>query len=178
VLKPRIILVGHSTGAVYICHLLEKAESLLPAGIQFEVVFLAPACTFALLDRTLTIAPGRIASFRGFGMEDALEQCDAIFPPIYQKSLLYFVSGLVEDGVDLPLVGMKRYHTGVAPFDALTFPEIKRVRDQIAKLTSPWIWSESSLGDGLNSLSHHHGDFDNDDQTLKSVAYVITHGVK
>jgi hypothetical protein len=175
--QPRVVLVGHSTGAIYICHLLEKAEDTLPAGSQVEVVFLAPACSFELLDRALTTAGKRISRFRSFGMEDALEQRDSIFPPLYLRSLLYFVTGLVEDEVDLPLVGMKRYHSSQTPFDADSFPEIERVQKRLAALTSPWIWSESNLGAGLNSLARRHGDFDDDQSTLQSIAHLITQGV-
>jgi hypothetical protein len=173
---PRLILVGHSAGAVYICHLLEKAATMLPAGLQFEVVLLAPACSFGLLDGALKAADARIARFRSFGMEDELERQDAILPPLYLRSLLYFVSGLLETQVDLPLVGMKRYHAGTSPFDAASFPEIERVGARFAALTSPWIWSESSAGAGLNTLARKHGDFDNDASTLQSVAHLITHG--
>jgi hypothetical protein len=171
--RPRIVLVGHSTGAVYICHLLQKAAAVLPPEIRFEVVFLAPACSFALLDGALSTAAERIVGFRSFGMQDALEKADALFSPLYVRSLLYFVSGLVEDSVDLPLVGMQRYHSGKSPFDVGACPEIQRVRDRLAAFPSPWIWSESTLGEGLNCLAHTHGDFDNDQSTLASIASLI-----
>jgi hypothetical protein len=171
--KLRIVLIGHSAGAVYICHLLEKA-SMLPDDIRFEVVWLAPACSFELLDRTLAAASNRIAFFRSFGMNDEIEKRDAVFPPLYLRSFLYFVSGVVEETVDLPLVGMERYHTGAPPFD--TFPEINRVHDRSTAFAEPWIWSESQAGPGLSTLARKHGDFDDDPKTLESVAYVIAQG--
>jgi len=170
--KPRIVVIGHSAGTIYICHLLQKA-AMLSEDIRFEVVWLAPACSFELLERTLVTADNRIASFRSFGMNDELEKRDAIFPPVYMRSLLYFISGVLEEAVDLPLVGMKRYHTGAPPFDAATFPEIKRVRDQFMEFTEPWIWSENREGPGLSTLAHKHGDFDNDPTTLESIAHLI-----
>jgi hypothetical protein len=175
--KPRIVLVGHSAGAVYICHLLEKAANVLPADIRFEVVFLAAACSFKLLDQVLTTAGDRIAILRSFGMEDEIEKQDAIFPPIYLRSLLYFVSALTEEAVDLPLVGMKRYHPGVSPFDAAAFPEIKRVLDRLGAFSEAWIWSEHRGGVGLRTIARRHGDFDNDELTLESVAHLIAQGV-
>ena len=174
---PRLVLVGHSAGAVYVCHLLKNAATMLPAGVRFEVVFLAPACSFRLMDDALKTAGTRVASFRSFGMEDTLERKDAILPPLYLSSLLYFVSALAEEQVDLPLVGMKRYHTGAPPFDAGSFPEIQRVRERLAAFPSPWIWSVSTLGAGLNSRAEKQGDFDNDNETMQSVAHLITHGV-
>jgi hypothetical protein len=174
--KPRLVLVGHSAGSVYICHLLEKAATTLPADIRFEVVFLAPGCSFKVLDHALTVAGTRIAAFRSFGMEDELEKHDAIFPPFYMRSLLYFVSGVTEEAVDLPLVGMKRYHSGNPPFDAAAAPEIAQVRDRLAMFPEPWIWSEKKGGAGLSTLAHRHGDFDNDVTTLESVAHFISQG--
>jgi hypothetical protein len=174
--RPRILLIGHSTGAVYICHLLRKARSMLPDDVRFEVVFLAPACTFDLFHRTLADAGGRIAAFRSFGMADDLETRDAIFPPLYLRSLLYFVSGLVEAEVDRPLVGMKRYHSGQAPFDAEPFPEIADALNRMDAFPAPWIWSENHGGPGRSTLSHKHGDFDNDAATLESVAHIIAKG--
>jgi hypothetical protein len=174
--QPRIVLVGHSAGSVYICNLLKKAAEILPEGIRFEVIFLAPGCSFNLLNESLTAASDRVAAFRSFGLSDELERTDAIFKPLYLRSLLYFVAGLLEETVDLPLVGMKRYHPGM-PFDSEAYPEIQAVYDQVAAFPEPWVWSESTLGPGLNSMVHTHGAFDNEAETLKSVAHMIAHGV-
>jgi hypothetical protein len=174
--KPRIVLVGHSTGAVYICYLLQAAQKVLPADVKFDVVFLAPACTFKLFDETLSAAGGRIGAFRSFGMEDEVEIADQLFPPLYLRSLLYFVSGLVEDELDSPLVGMKRYHGATAPFDASAFPDIDRVLTRLKTIPRAWLWSKSESGFGLNTTSIHHGDFDDDEKTLASVAYCIAKG--
>jgi hypothetical protein len=174
--KPRIVLVGHSTGAVYICYLLQAAQKVLPSDVKFDVVFLAPACTFKLFDETLAAAGDRIGAFRSFGMEDEVEIADQFFPPLYLRSLLYFVSGLVEDEVDIPLIGMKRYHSGTAPFDATTFPYVDRVLTRLMTIPHAWLWSRSSGEPGLNTTSIHHGDFDNDENTLASVAYCIAKG--
>ena len=174
--RPRIVLVGHSTGAVYICYLLLAAKKALPEDVKFDVVFLAPACTFKLLDETLSTAGSRIGAFRSFGMEDAIEIADELVPPLYLRSLLYFVSGLVEDEVDIPLVGMKRFHSGTAPFDQGAFPDIARVRERLHPIPNAWLWSKSEVGPGLSTLSVHHGDFDNDKLTLASVAHCISKG--
>ncbi len=176
-LRPRIILVGHSTGAVYICHLLNAAAARLPQEVRFEVVFLAPACTFALMDETVQRAGERVAAFRSFGMEDRLEKKDHLFPPFYLRSLLYFVSGVVESEVDLPLVGMRRYHSGEEPFTRDAFPEIANVLDFAARFPAPWLWSKKDLGPGLKTEAEKHGDFDNDPATLDSVAQIVAAGI-
>ena len=52
--KRRLVLVGHSAGSIWICHLLRKAAALIP-GEVFEVVLLAPACTFELFKSCSTL---------------------------------------------------------------------------------------------------------------------------
>jgi len=174
--KRRIILVGHSAGSIYICNLLRQAAETLPEGIHFEVVFLAPGCSFELLDQTFNVAGGRIEAFRSFGMANDLEMRDAILPPFYLYSLLYCVAGLLEEKVDLPLVGMQRYNSAAVPFGPVEFPEIKRVLERAAAYPHPWVWSESAAGPGLNSLSRSHGAFDNEEKTLESLAFLIGQG--
>ncbi len=174
--RPRILLVGHSTGAVYICHLLNAAAERLPPEARFEVVFLAPACSFALMRDTVARAGDRVAAFRSFGMEDRLEKRDRLFPPFYLRSLLYFVSGVVESEVDLPLVGMKRYHGG-DPFTRDAFPEIAAVLDFAERFPAPWLWSIADAGPGLRTEAAKHGDFDNDPATLDSVVRILAAGI-
>ena len=48
-------------------------------------------------------------------MTDELEQADRLIPVIYPHSLLYFVSGVLEDEADKPLLGMERYLTRRLP---------------------------------------------------------------
>jgi hypothetical protein len=46
----------------------------------------------------------------------------------------------------------------------------------MAALPHAAVWADSSAGNGLNSLSHKHEDFDNDEDTVKSLAWIIEHG--
>ncbi len=46
--RPHITLVGHSAGSIYICQLLQRADTYLPQDVTFDIVLLAPACTFKL----------------------------------------------------------------------------------------------------------------------------------
>jgi len=174
----RIVLVGHSTGAVFISELLRAAQRDLPPDLRFEVIFLAPACTFGHFSKTLGDAAGRISGFRSFAMTDALEQADKLIPVLYPRSLLYFVSGLCEGTEDMPIVGMQRFHSGAAPFDPNDpdNDDIRTVVDRFGANTDAWIWSQSDTADGMRSKSIRHGDFDNDDTTLQSVGHIIAHG--
>jgi hypothetical protein len=172
---PRITLVGHSTGAVYISEFLDKAAAVLPNTMRYGIVFLAPAATFektATLERHTDL----IAGFRMFTMTDANERRDRLVPIIYPHSLLYFVSGVVERAADTPIVGMERYYDDLYyPGDA--FPAVRTVRDFMLGADDRAVWSVTEEGPpGQRSASLRHGDFDNDDLTLDSVANILAEG--
>src|SRR5690606_32961914 len=97
--QPRITLVGHSTGAIYICNLLKAAAQHVP-DLHFDVIFEAPAVTHALLAETAAEHASRVRKFRQFAMGDEREIGDTLVPVIYRSSLLYFVSGMLEHEPD------------------------------------------------------------------------------
>lgn len=172
---PRITLIGHSTGAIYICQVIEAAAQMLPRT-RFDVVFLAPALTYDKLDATLANHRQRIAHFRSFAMTDGWEADDVLVPIIYPRSLLYFVSGLLETTVDEPLVGMQRYLSEDQIFTAAEFPAIARSHAFFADFRDSLVWAPDTLGDGTLSQSAKHGDFDDDADTLKSLQWLLQNG--
>jgi hypothetical protein len=173
---PRIILVGHSTGAVYICHFLKYAQKRLPIDIKFDVIFLAPACTFNLFSSTLQDSAGRISGIRIFGMQDKVERANQLVPVLYPHSLLYFVSGILENEADMPIMGMQRFYSGVSPFDAAGYPDIEKVRIFIQKPECK-VWSVELSGPGRMSRCTRHTDFDEEEDTINSLQYIIRQGL-
>lgn len=181
--KPRITLIGHSTGAVYICHFLEAADKHLPADIRFDIVFLAPAVDFQLFRSAMEKFRHRVGHFRMFGMTDALEKQDPMAQDflgeklgrvVYPHSLLYFVSGLLEGReVDTPILGMQRFFDKTDTFDREHYPEIQWARNELSDQT---VWSISDTTDGHRSTSRQHGDFDNDETTLASLRHILQVG--
>jgi hypothetical protein len=172
--RPRLTLVGHSTGAVYICQLLKHAHARLPAGVTFNVVFLAPACDFRLLADTLLRYGSRVANLRIFGMTDALEQADQLIPLVYPRSILYLISGLLEREVDMPIVGMQRFYSSKPPFD--TTEELRTVCDYVAEQPGRTIWAIEQSGPGRNCDAARHTDFDTNLLTLNSLKHIIANG--
>ncbi|NQD92939.1 alpha/beta fold hydrolase [Pseudomonas sp. CrR25] len=171
--KPgrRITLIGHSTGALYIGYLLEQADRLLPAAAKFDVVFLAPACTYDFLNERLPLLTRRIAGFRLFGLKDELERNYWEVPLLYPSSLLYMVSGLFEDPVvDMPIVGMQRYLSASGPYDQ---PAVRSVTEWIGQRS---LWSQVDEGQGLQSTAERHGGFSADPGTLQSLKHILQHG--
>jgi hypothetical protein len=180
---PRITLIGHSTGAVYICHFLEAADKYLPADVRFDIVFLAPAVDFQLFKTAMEKYAHRVGNFRMFAMTDALEKDDPMAQDflgkklasvVYPHSLLYFVSGLLESGeVDTPILGMQRFFGKTDTFNREDYPEIQWARDTLSSQT---VWSISDSADGRRSTSRQHGSFDNDETTLISLRHIIELG--
>ena len=177
---PEITLIGHSTGAVFIDHLLDdvlarQQAGTFPADFSFrQILLLAPANTMTRFASTLDRCRALFRGLRIFGMQDTVESNDVMVPVVYPRSLLYFVSGLLETDetgaavVDMPLVGMERFYTREDVYaDAAT----ARVRS----LTSGGhVWSiTSGAAVGLSSASAKHGDFDNDELTVASLAAMI-----
>ncbi len=184
---PRITLSGHSTGAVYICHFIERAHELLPPEVRFDIVLLAPAVDFKLFAKTMQAYPGRVGNVRLYGMQDDVEKADAMAQGamplalarvLYPHSLLYFVSGLLEGAeVDMPILGMQRFFEKKTVFSAPNYPEVDWARAYFAQVpTREAVWSISELGPGRNSAARLHGDFDNDLPTVQSIQHLLRHG--
>lgn len=181
---PRVTLVGHSAGVIYLCNFLlnaHRAFKQLP-NVKFDVVLLAPAVDFELFNQA--IQTNRIANCRCFGLSDQLEAKDALLAPfssalkyVYPKSLLYLVSGLLETEVDRPLVGMQRYYPG-KQYEGRLFQAIAAVKKFFAAGPNRLIWSPAKgVGPGLNTESTRHMDFNQTDAvTLASVQHILKSG--
>jgi hypothetical protein len=184
---PRINLVGHSTGGVFIDNLLAAVAQRQEAGtfaadFRFgHIVLLAPACTFWAFNEAVRKHHNLFESIRIFGMTDENESKDGIVPCIYTRSLLYFVSGVLEkkptgeNAADVPLVGMQRFYIQTSVYNAL---DEKLVQEYVNDGTLPAtgrrsVWSRCDDGTGLNSHALSHGDFDDDLATLDSVRSII-----
>ncbi|MEQ1502775.1 MAG: neutral/alkaline non-lysosomal ceramidase N-terminal domain-containing protein [Myxococcota bacterium] len=172
----RVVLVGHSAGAVFVCHVLQAAaRKPLPAGLAFEVVWLAAAATFELFADTLRM-PGvvdRVRRMRTFGLSDALER-GYFEVPLYPASLLYLVSGLFEAQTDMPLVGMERYWDR-EQYPDLGWPHLDQVRDWAADTGTQAFWSRGPGLDGAAgtlSGATRHGWFGEDPETLETIRFL------
>jgi hypothetical protein len=171
------VLVGHSTGAVWICDLIERAAASLPPERRFDVVLLAPACDFARMARAIPPNSARIDRLRVFCMRDELECRDQLASIVYPRSLLYFVSGLLEPEADRPIVGMQRFHSGKGPFGETCIQDVDAVRKHLQHAGRS-VWSVADAEGGLASGSTSHGGFDDDPPTLKSVQTFIADGAR
>ncbi|MEN3370744.1 MAG: hypothetical protein V7609_2887 [Verrucomicrobiota bacterium] len=168
----RITLVGHSTGAIYIGNFLEHADSLLDPAAKFDVVFLAPACSFEFMAEKRPFFERRVNRVRLFGLRDERERGYWEVPVLYPASLLYLVSGLFEEPtVDMPLVGMQRYFSDSDPYAT---PGMKTVANYFDE-KCVWSLAEGAAA-GLNSGAARHGGFDEDPATRESLKEFLRTG--
>jgi hypothetical protein len=181
-----VTLVGHSTGAVFINNLIAHLDARrqdstdpFPGDFRFRnIIFLAPACTFRDFHQVLSTPRKELfQNFRMFTMTDATESRDQLVPYIYTRSLLYFISGVLEPGLDgssapdVPVVGLARYYDRPETYDS---SEVASVRDFVKSQPAYAVWSPTDAGaPGLRTRAEKHGDFDNDPETRRSLVEIL-----
>ncbi|HEX7189509.1 MAG TPA: hypothetical protein VF423_14910 [Actinomycetes bacterium] len=180
-----VTLVGHSTGAVFIDNLLvdlaeRKAAGTVPAEFRIKnVVFLAPAATFAHVAKAVQRWDDVADGFRMFTMSDEAEIANHLVPRVYPRSLLYFVSGVVERGPSgrsgwAPIVGQRRYYEktwfdiddDIAAVGAFVDPTALHRRV---------VWSPTDDDEpaGFRSTARDHGTFDDDAEVRASLQEIV-----
>jgi len=181
--RPRVVLVGHSAGSIYICNFLEHAKRMVP-GQLFDVVFLTPAVSFERFAETLAGSADVIANLKSIALTDALEREDRwlpVLPDAYPASLLYFTSGVMEPDVsgngDVAIVGMQRFFSDAG---APGSPACERVRAYFAAKPERLAWSVLDLrgaeGPREVEVGRHHGGFDEDAGTRAVLQSIIRDG--
>jgi hypothetical protein len=165
--RPRVILVGHSAGSIYIANLIEHAKALMPQA-RFEVLFLAPAISFRRFSRTIEINGEAIESIHNISLGDVFERADRC--PGYPRSLLYFTSGVMEEDEealwDVPIIGMQRYYRSAFPDDG---HGLKRALNFFAARPGSLAWIDGSKSTRGVSTARRHGDFDADPVTQRTL---------
>lgn len=180
---PRTTVVGHSAGAVYIDNLigeLARGQSdgyrPWPSTGRLSIALLAPANTYQAFASTLSVAPQYIADLRLFTMSDAAEREDRLLGPLYPRSLLYFVSGVLErdrsgSSTVTPLTGLSRYLD--AAYSKATDLQGPRAFLSDRVVLSP---TDDTALRGRRARALRHGDFDDDSLVLESVQAMIANG--
>ncbi len=186
----RTTLVGHSTGAVFIDNLLtavarshREGTRPLAASEQFQVCYLAPACTTQHFAQTRDAADDLIGRFRMFTMTDVAERADRLVGAVYPRSLLYLVSGLLERDREAsavaPVLGLSRYLAAqglerLLASELATTARLDAVREYFGE-TGRVVLSPTALDalEGARSSAISHGAFDDDELVRGSLAQLI-----
>jgi hypothetical protein len=157
-----IHIVGHSTGAILLAHLLDALEELAPELRLGSCSLLAPACSVGLFRSHYY--PYLVTSKDNFGIDkmqifslnDKQEQADQV-GQVYRKSLLYLVSRAFEEEIPEQILGMKKYS------DALL------KQQQVIDLGEKFNINYSSEESNKVTNSSTHGGFDNDTATMNNL---------
>jgi hypothetical protein len=167
----KVHIVGHSAGSIATCEMLRAvADRHIPVHIN-TIVFLAPAGRCDLGVSELVDFPDRFQKFRVYTMADKYERADELVPWVYTRSLLYFISGVLErDEVDAPLMGMMRHASGNGNFaegPAAKWAGFVGAGDRLVLSDSTELNDSAVVG--LRTSSRSHGGFDDDKLTRESL---------
>ncbi|GGS25727.1 hypothetical protein GCM10010252_75930 [Streptomyces aureoverticillatus] len=181
--RPKVTVVGHSAGAIFISNLLTDlvrrradADDPLPADFRVrDVALLAPACTVAQLAPVVRLQRELFDRLRMFTMTDAAERADHLVPLLYPRSLLYFVSGVLERGpakqsAVAPIAGMQHWYAAHGAFGGQDSEDLRAFLTADPHRT---VWSPADGGPGLSSGARTHGGFDDDPEVLASLARML-----
>jgi len=162
--------VGHSAGSIFQAHFLEAARELgVPPFTSLQL--LAPAIRVDAFEQlVLPRIPDYVEALTVFTMRRELERDDTCLG-VYRKSLLYLVSRALESARETPVLGLEDSMVADAA--------LSRLFDHPAGVGSAEIvWSRSPAGAPARSRSNatSHGGFDNDVDTMTSVATRIMPG--
>lgn len=179
--RPRVTLIGHSAGSEYVLNLLASAGRFVPADFQFDVILMAPACRTKLFADTLSHFIGNIRNFRCFTMDDEHEKADQLIKVAYPHSLLYFISGVLEDAADEPILGMQRYLTGAAAHYQKPETGIPAAKAFLQGGVNRLFFAVSNAGPGLATDAISHGGFDDTvapapRATIDSIKHILKNG--
>jgi len=150
----KIHVVGHSTGAILVAHLLSRLQQQQPQLKIASCSLMAPACT--LKDFADHYAPIIGTANNQFGIDDmaiynlsgGLELDDSV-GGVYRKSLLYLVSKSFEEKRSEAILGMQLHNGNIN--EQLTFH-----------------YSTGEKGNKVTKSSTHGG-FDNDPATMNDI---------
>ncbi len=168
-------LVGHSAGCIAICNLLATIAKQ-HSGVKInQIIFMAPAVRSDIAVEEIVLHPERYNNFQLFTMADRFERDDVLVPLMYTRSLLYFISGVLEpDEVDIPIAGMMRHATKSGQFAS---GPSREWADFISSNNQTILSDSSELNpdapEGRRTTSRKHGEFDNNRATQESLTHIL-----
>ncbi|NBB26996.1 hypothetical protein [Cellulophaga sp. BC115SP] len=173
----QVNLVGHSAGSIAICNLLEMSSATYPQLCFENIIFLAPACRIDLFRDEVVLHQNRFKNFRIFTMTDSNEKRDILVPFFYTHSLLYLISGILENEGnedDAYILGLERNIRATSPYDSAD--EISDAHNFLyeeGKKRVVFSQTNEDTPRGFRSQSLTHGDFDDDDETIDSIKFML-----
>lgn len=174
--ETEISLIGHSAGSIAICNLLNHVAGQSYTFSFNHIILLAPACRTELFKSAVLKHLERYKDVRIFTMSDDYECKDILVPYVYPRSLLYLVSGVLEEGgkvSDASILGLERHINFKKPYD---LPEMEVLNKYLYEDKSYRLSLSVTIdgtSEGLVSKAVKHGEFDDDLSTLKSITHIL-----
>jgi len=163
--------VGHSAGSIFLSEMVGSGHLSQPFK---SLSFLAPAINVASFGRLVQPVLGdpgkgnRVEHLNVYTMDEQRERADRL-AAVYSKSLLYLVSNAL-DGVDnSPILGLQE---SIRADDALDDQKQGGLFHPDSAHASVF-WSDNSGRFERRTNAKKHGDFDDDESTMNSVAHSI-----
>ena len=171
----RLNLIGHSAGSIAICHFLgKKRQNHWKTTIE-KILWWAPACRADIFVQEVIHHDSDFDSFRMVTMTDPYELEDKLvnsLPWLYPSSLLYFISGVLEEEADEPIAGMARYHINTKPYTSSVFTAMEEFLSKPGyRVLSK---TEPDALPGFRSHALEHGAFNEDELTLQSLTRYLS----
>jgi pimeloyl-ACP methyl ester carboxylesterase len=170
-------IIGHSAGSIATCHLLKYTSSLANSFKYSHILFMAPACRIDLFKAELADHPERYNDLRIFTMTDENECKDKLVPYFYTHSLLYLISGILEDegeSFDAHILGLERNINFVSPYDIPDLDQVHKYIYEDSKFRLSLSVSDLAMPTGMKTKALKHGDFDDDAYTLESIKQILS----
>ncbi|WEK34742.1 MAG: hypothetical protein P0Y53_19830 [Candidatus Pseudobacter hemicellulosilyticus] len=174
--ETRISLVGHSAGSIAISYLLRTTAQLAQPFSYDHILLLAPACRIELFRDEILAHPDRYQRLRLFTMTDEYECRDKLVPFIYTHSLLYLVSGLLEEGednFDSHILGLQRHTSSLKPYDTEELQQVHAYLTEAGMDREALSVTLENAAEGLRCHAKKHGAFDEELLTLQSIQYIL-----
>ena len=171
---PKLHLVGHSAGAIFLAYLLELLTAPFDGAGEGPVVetctLWAPACTLKLFrdHYAPAVRDGRIRKLCLFTLTDEAERDDHC-ANIYNKSLLYLVSNAFEEKWRIPLVSGDSSGEPLLGLER-TLSRDAAIKRLVGQGKIEWVRSPNGepVGSANSARAMHHGDFDDDEATVRA----------
>lgn len=168
--KVQLEFIGHSAGAncgAALLDLLNK-EKYINVSLN-NCILMAPSTDYKLFRKTYVDKRDLYNKFTMYALTDAAEKQDdlldyTLLRYFYPSSLLYLISGIMENTIDMPLAGMNRFKVGVHPYD-----------DDDFTATYNFLYESNTpaLTPSREYSVRDHGEFDNDDVILGAINDLI-----
>jgi hypothetical protein len=166
--KVELHAAGHSAGSIFHSFFLPAVQRVgVPQFASLQL--LAPAIRMDEFKARLMpiVGPkGAVRTARMFTMHDKEEQTDQCIG-IYRKSLLYLIHHALEPRKETPLLGLE--------MSVMEDPEVRRFFTPASGGPASAVWSVTAppATTPASSESTSHGGFDDDIETMSSVAALV-----